>query len=1086
VTPLASALFVLSLLAGFASATEDERARVESWLQNGDFARADSLAAALLAAAPDSSDAWIDAQHLVVRTARRSGRLPLPALVQVVENLIAVQEAVLPPRDPRHGEAWHELGNTHVRRGRQSEAAPAFRRAYEIRREVLGDDATPTIRSALGLANALQWTGRRDEARALFVEQIERLEADSAGREDRLVFALNGFGFLLKRTDDRDAAIDAFRRAVQIASTSMPRRHLTRALVERNLGNILAAEAPELAVDHLQTAYSIRRELLPLDDVLVGSVALELAEVQGRLGRITESDAHYAIAIEILGPRTDRDASVRRAWVGRANIAIERSDFDRAAAAIDSAAQRGTDATTVLVLRANRANEMGDFDVAVALYDEALRRREAIDGRQSDGFARLLHNRAEVLAAQGRTGAALASRREAVAIQEAIFETDDPTLALGRLNLAVSLVDAGEPEASLAMLEAVTPVIEKRMADNLALRANLRLLTARARAETQGPMAAIGPSMQAVTLRREAFGDDHIEVAWALDEVAKHRLATDFHVADVAAETETTVELARKADRIARAFLRDALRTLPERQALGFVEASRTGWERLVDAARLRREPNHVLEAFDATVLGRALVLDALLDRRRTIDVSDTTVARARRELDQARRALVAAATRGDADAERWRRLQTRRDDAETRLAALSVDERIRREREDRGSEHVFDALGEGEALVSFLDLVDADHTVAFVVRGRSIELVDLGSTDALASHVATWLDAVRAPISRFDEDPSTLLEEARAAGRVLGSAVIDPIVDLLGDSRRVWWVPDGALHRVQPVALVDAEGRFLATSDRVFAHLGAERDLEASGDGRTTSRILAIGDPDFGPADAMSPPCPDLESLRFAPLPATRLEVEALPATTRVLGRDAREDTLESLVGTHDTLHLATHGFFLPAVCDPSTGSALRGLRGIGGVVRRSGRATARAPELGPLLRSGLVLAGANLRTATTDPSRDGLLLAEEIAGMEMRGVETVVLSACDTGVGRIVGGEGVLGLPRAFRQAGARQVVMSLWPVQDAATQRWMEAFYAARVEGADTARAAHEARHAMLADEPAAHPFFWAAFVTIGPTR
>ena len=201
------------------------------------------------------------------------------------------------------------------------------------------------------------------------------------------------------------------------------------------------------------------------------------------------------------------------------------------------------------------------------------------------------------------------------------------------------------------------------------------------------------------------------------------------------------------------------------------------------------------------------------------------------------------------------------------------------------------------------------------------------------------------------------------------------------------------------------------------------------------------------------------------------------------MLGADAREEILSAGVGDHDALHLATHGFFLPTTCLDTT-PGMRGLRGIGGVVRRQHSTS--APTLGPLLRSGLVLAGVNHRNATADPSRDGILLAEEIAGLDLGGIDTVVLSACDTGVGAIVTGEGVLGLPRAFRQAGAERVVMSLWPVQDDATRAWMVEFYAARAEGVDVATAAHRARRARLADDPTAHPFFWAAFVAIGPER
>lgn len=120
-----------------------------------------------------------------------------------------------------------------------------------------------------------------------------------------------------------------------------------------------------------------------------------------------------------------------------------------------------------------------------------------------------------------------------------------------------------------------------------------------------------------------------------------------------------------------------------------------------------------------------------------------------------------------------------------------------------------------------------------------------------------------------------------------------------------------------------------------------------------------------------------------------------------------------------------------------------------------------------------------------------DGVLTAGEIAMLPLQNVGWVVLSACDTGVGTIRNGEGVFGLRRAFRVAGARTLIMSLWPVEDRSTRAFMQALYEARL--ADGASTAESVRRAMIRTLQSRResgrstlPFYWAGFVAAGDWR
>jgi CHAT domain-containing protein len=259
---------------------------------------------------------------------------------------------------------------------------------------------------------------------------------------------------------------------------------------------------------------------------------------------------------------------------------------------------------------------------------------------------------------------------------------------------------------------------------------------------------------------------------------------------------------------------------------------------------------------------------------------------------------------------------------------------------------------------------------------------------------------------------------------------------------------------------------------------------------------------------------CPEFDRLRWNRLPGTALEIdEALTLWTarspaagaeevtssdtreeglRLVGADATEAAFKTRARGWRILHLATHGFFLGDDC-ASGAVSTAAVRGIGGYAPGAPAAaadSASAPS-NPLQFSGLILAGANKRATTAQGDEDGILTAEEIAALDLSEAEWVVLSACDTGLGRIHAGEGVFGLRRAFQIAGAGATIMSLWPVGDTATREWMRALYEARfVDGLATDEAVRAASLARLdaqrASASSTHPSIWAAFIAAGDWR
>lgn len=209
--------------------------------------------------------------------------------------------------------------------------------------------------------------------------------------------------------------------------------------------------------------------------------------------------------------------------------------------------------------------------------------------------------------------------------------------------------------------------------------------------------------------------------------------------------------------------------------------------------------------------------------------------------------------------------------------------------------------------------------------------------------------------------------------------------------------------------------------------------------------------------------------------LPGSLSEVEFIKPLFKqshlFTGTGATEEAFKSLQGKQapDVLHVATHGFFFK-----------------GGEIKKDRDGKIREFEYSndPMIRSGLMLAGGNLKWKGEEiPAKleDGILTAKEVAALNLYNTKLVVLSACETGLGDIKGSEGVYGLQRAFKAAGANYLLMSLWTVPDEATAEFMKVFYTKLKQGFDIQTSFEQTQTAMKL-KYRNEPYKWAGFVLV----
>lgn len=460
-------------------------------------------------------------------------------------------------------------------------------------------------------------------------------------------------------------------------------------------------------------------------------------------------------------------------------------------------------------------------------------------------------------------------------------------------------------------------------------------------------------------------------------------------------------------------------------------------------------------------------------------------------------------------------------------------------------------------------DSFGPERYVVYVLRKEGDPLwFDIGDAASVDADLTRLLIALRCPQTGEDLARCPSVAEVKRLSHVLDERLMRPVRKLLGDTRHVFISPDGALNLLPFAALVDDSGKYLV-ENYSLTYLTSGRDLlrmKSSVESKEPPLILA--DPAFGkagqPAAAATPapavaaavaptvgmpaapttlqpitPAPlpsimpsilppiatmtsapsvsaaapprrsaDFITVNFGPLPGSANEARTLAGLlpgARVLTQEqATEAALKQAHGP-GVLHIATHGFFLPdqpaAPADSTLSLSLAG-EDIGA------RVLIRSEN--PLLRSGLALAGANLLTPQGG-GEDGILTALEATSLDLSGTKLVVLSACETGIGSAIYGEGVYGLRRALVLAGSESQVMSLWQVSDDATRDLMVGYYQRLLSGEGRTEALRQVQLAMLrsggrdegrqsphpktvgaAKADYSHPYYWAAFIQSGDWR
>jgi len=1019
--------------------------------------------------------------------------------------LVAQRAAAYGEDSPEYAAALELLLEVLVRSGRWSE--PKTRelaaRAVAINEKTLPPDAPALATSLIRLGGIERLVGPFDHARAILERALAIREAAFGANSLPVAEALAQLGWSMIDTPDPQQAIAMHERALAIRESILGKDDLLVAVslaglggVARNAGDFQKAEAAH------ERALDIRRRHLRADHPDIALSILSVADAKHRLGDLGGALPLYEEALTL----REHEPT---------------PDLPRLSEALLNLGDLLTD--------------LGSLDRARPMYERGVRIRDETigDGSFITGIGHQSY--ALFLEAAGDAAGARREFERAIAIFDGATEPGHPLRAVGRQDLGLMLKRQGDLDAAREMLQASLDIWRMAPAGRpghpfsavpmIALGSILR---------DRGDVAAAGPLLdQAVAILEASYGPAHPRYAEALLE--RSRLAFREGNDDAALED------ALRAEESLRINLRATTRALSESEALRYQEVMISGLDTafsiLLDAGDPPDASTHARTVFEALGRSRTLVLDEIAARHRSITRSDDPKIRSLDEAlvaalrNYARLVVEGPSQRSPAGyAPRLQGAREAMERAERGLAAASRAFADARERQNMTYAAIAKTLPEASALVSFVAYTRSDRAAG---KGKPSYLACVVAPGAAAPAVVPLGAAagIDAAIDRWRKESSTppagaaAEESYRLAAAAVREALWDPLAGRLGSARRVFIVPDAAIHALSFATLVDRGGKYLMETGPEFHYVSSERDLlEGAGGPVRGSGLLALGGPDFdaaakpgktgspqgsqaGPPGNVSPtvpvrpgirlrgpdgPCADFDALTFSPLPGSAAEVRrvqelwgasgdrARGGPVKVLtGREASEANLSRAAVGKKVLHLATHAFFVPSRCEERITA--------GAVAPKAGVTGGRLQAGTPLRISGLALSGANRRASARSADDDGLLTAEEISSLDLDGVEWVVLSGCQTGIGLARAGEGILGLRRSFQVAGARTLVLSLWPVSDNDTQSWMAELYRARSRGATTSDAVTAASRRIVEARRKAgvtvHPFFWGAFVAAG---
>jgi CHAT domain-containing protein/Tfp pilus assembly protein PilF len=1014
---------------------------------------------------PDTAISLNSLALLYDKTGRYSKAEPL------YKRALEIHEKALGKEHPSTATSLNNLAALYYKTGRYSEVEPLLKRALEIHEKALGKEHPDTALSLNNLAELYDKTGRYSKAEPLLKRALEIREKALGKEHPDTAGSLNNLAELYYQVGRYDEAEPLYKRALDIYEKALGKEHPDTVLSLNNLAKLYRQTGRyDEAEPILKRALEIREKALDKDHPDTALSLNELAGLYYETGRYSEAEPLYKRALEI-----------REKALGKEHPDTAQSLNNLALLYYNT--RRNAEAETLL----KRALE---------IHEKAL-------GKEHPDTAVSLNNLAERYRQTGHYIKAEPLLKRALEIYEKALGKDHPLTATSLNNLAGLYYETGRYSEAEPLYKRALEIREKALGkehpDTAQSLNNLALLYYNTRRNAEAETLL----KRALEIYEKALGKDHPNTAGSLNNLALLYASTNNHI--------DSHRLFNRSVSIQDRNRKNTFLLLSDKQKLNYINQTDGYIHGFINhTVQYMADDNSVTtDTLNAWLKWKGVVMEA---QGRLIDAvtysDDPEIKQKFDELINTRR-LLAKLQLSDPSSlkmsfddykQRIKELEGKKDNLEVELTRLSKDFALEKLVGKADITNISKVLPKDSVYLDFVNTTLYDfkekkmgdsYYVVFVLVPESppqVKLITITKESEINTHRNKYLTEMAKPDihqGRVMPKIAKLNEEAKA----LYEKVLKPLEPYFKGKKSIYISPDGNLNLIPFEVFVMPDGKYLMENYEID-YVTAGRDIIRFTDtAKAENRVLVMADPDYdmGLEDKKKmfaelnltslkgEVSTALSEMEFPRLPETKEEADAIEKMLKdkyeVKNFQDKKAIEEVLLDTKKPrlVHLSTHGFFLEdEKLEPEDNIKFQSIDKIKPAMIEN-----------PMLRSGLVFAGVN--KSIKEGRDDGILTAEKILGLRLKGTELVTLSACKTGTGNVNTGEGVFGLKRAFILSGAKTVVISLWSVPAKETTELMTDFYKLMEQGKTKSEALKQAKINMKAKQE--NPFYWGAFVMVG---